>query len=47
MDTKQDGYEIVSSPAIRAAALDLLRKGERMHIIHALPKADVTKPRHC
>ncbi len=46
MCTKHDDYQVVPPPGIHAAALDLLRRGERMHIIHALAEVDVTEPRH-
>lgn len=46
MYTKHDDYQVVPFPGIRAAALDLLRRGERMHLIHALAEVDVTEPRH-
>jgi len=46
MHKKQDDYEVVAFPRIRAAALDLPPRGERMHIIHAVAEVDVTEPRH-
>ncbi len=40
-----DGYKVVPFPKIRLGAIDLLRRGQQMHIIHGLIEVDVTKPR--
>ena len=39
-------YHEVEFPAIREAAIDLLREAHRKHMIHGLLEADVTNARH-
>ena len=41
----QDDFQVIPFPKVRLGAIDLLRKGHQMHIIHCLMEVDVTKPR--
>jgi len=45
MNTSQADYVVIPFPKLRRGAIDLLRKGRRMHIIHGLIEVDVTQPR--
>lgn len=43
--THNSNYTAIPFPKIRLGAIDLLKKGARMHIINGLLEIDVTKPR--
>lgn len=45
MKKKRDDYKLVPFPKIRRAYIDVLREGQRKHMIHALLEVDVTKAR--
>jgi len=45
MDQREQNFQVLPFPPIREAAIDLLREGQRKHMIHALVDADVTEAR--
>jgi pyruvate/2-oxoglutarate dehydrogenase complex dihydrolipoamide acyltransferase (E2) component len=45
MKKNHDEYKLVPFPKIRRGTIDVLRQGQRKHMIHALLEVDVTKAR--
>lgn len=45
MKESRDSYEIASFPRVREASIDLLRMGQRKHMIHGLTEMGVTEVR--
>ena len=45
MKQKHDDYQLIPFPKIRRAYMDILREGQRKHMIHALLEVDVTRAR--
>jgi pyruvate/2-oxoglutarate dehydrogenase complex dihydrolipoamide acyltransferase (E2) component len=45
MQQKHDDYQLIPFPKIRRGYIDVLREGQRKHMIHALLEVDVTTAR--
>jgi hypothetical protein len=43
MKENPDGFEVISLPKTRRAISDMLREGQRKHMVHGLMEVPVTK----